>query len=89
MSDDIERCARLMGMKRTEVLEVVPADGGDLVRTHDGQWTLIRDSGVAESADEATAAMLRGFRGDPEPEPTPGPEPTPETKPAPKRRGRA
>ncbi len=67
--DDIERCARLMGMKRTEVQEVVPASSGhDLVRTHDGAWTLLRDNGVATRVDEAEAAMLRGFHGEPEPE---------------------
>ncbi|MCW2768464.1 MAG: hypothetical protein JWO11_4423 [Nocardioides sp.] len=93
--DDIERCAQLLGMRRREVLEVVPSADGDLVRTHDGQWTLIRDDGVRVDrvpapttlvdGDEATKEMLRGFHGDADPEDEPA------TKPAPKRqsRGRA
>lgn len=44
--DDIERCAQVLGMRRREVLEVVPVDGGQLVRTHDFTWTLIRDDGT-------------------------------------------
>ena len=46
--DDIERLARLMGMKRAEVLEAVPVDDGHAVRTHDEQWTLVRDAGEGE-----------------------------------------
>jgi hypothetical protein len=55
----------------------VPVDDGHAVRTHDGQWTLVRDDGTLRpglgsvplvDAEEATAAMLRGFRGEPEPE---------------------
>ena len=89
--DDIERCAQKLGMRRREVLEVVAVDGGDLVHTHDGLWTLIRDDGTIAhrvpgraplvDADEAEAAMLRGFHGEPEGEPA--------VKPAPKRRGRS
>lgn len=43
--DDIERCARLLGMKPSEVLEVMQVDGGELACTHDGVWTLIREDG--------------------------------------------
>lgn len=93
--DAIEKCAALMGMKpHREVLEVVPVDGGNAVRTHDGQWTLIRDDGtrvdrvpdptVLVDPDEAREAMLRGFRGEPDPEDEPAATPAP-----PKRRGRA
>jgi hypothetical protein len=90
--DDIERCAQQLGMRRREVTEVLPVDGGDLVRTHDGLWTLIRDDGTLThrvaapaplvDADEAEAAMLRGFHGEPDPEDEPA------AKPAPKRQGR-
>lgn len=94
----IEQHARQVGMKPTEVLEVVPVDDGHAVRTHDGQWTLVRDDGVLvhaypapesptsgeADAGEATEAMLRGFRGEADPVDKPA------TRPAtPKRRGRA
>ena len=65
--DDIERCAQKLGMRRREVTEVLPVDGGDLVRTHDGLWTLIRDDGLITRATADEAAMLRGFHGEPEP----------------------
>jgi hypothetical protein len=66
--DDIEKYARLLGMKpHREVLEVREVEGGHAVRTHDGQWTLVRDSGVVSPIDGAYAAMLRGFHGEPEP----------------------
>jgi len=93
--DDIEHFARLLGMKpHREVLEVVSVDEGHAVRTHDGQWTLVRDDGTRGlpggrparplvDADEATEAMLQGFHGEPQPEDEPA------LKPAAKRRGRA
>lgn len=89
MSDDIERCARLMGMKQSEVLEVVPADGGDLVRTHDGAWTLVRaDGSLGHHADAPSAPTAAAEpKVEPAPEPSPGVEPS--ATPAPKRRGRA
>src|SRR5258708_32610240 len=69
--DDIERCAQLLGMRRREIIEVVPVDGGDLVQTHDGSWTLIGADGeltfgvagptAAVEADEACEEMLGGF----------------------------
>jgi hypothetical protein len=94
---DIENVAQLMGMRQSEIVEVVPGADGVLVRTHDGVWTLIdgdgqlvhsvagpqRDSGQPDpEVDEATAAMLRGFSGEPEPDAAPA-------KPAPKRRSRS
>lgn len=86
---DVERVAQLLGMKPSEVVEVLLDVDGVLAQTHDGNWTLIRNDGTLEfrgaskplvDADEATEAMLRGFRGEPEPEPK---------KAAPKGRGRA
>lgn len=88
MSDDIDAIARRLGMKRDEIIEVVLDADGVLVQTHDGVWTLIGNDGelrhqvpspapTAVDPDEANAAMLRGFRGEPEP-----------AKPAPKRRSR-
>lgn len=91
--DDIEsvvRVARQLGMKVSEVLEVVQvdggelADGGQLVRTHDGQWTLVRDDGTLRPA-EAPAVVLERDSGVDEPA---AEEPADE-KPAPKRRGRS
>lgn len=78
--DDIESVARQMGMKPSEVLEVVQVDGGQLVRTHDGQWTLVRDDGtcVASAAPGATLERDAGVV-----------EPVEQPKPAAKRRGRS
>lgn len=76
--DEIE-AARLMGMKRTEVIEVAPVDDGTAVRTHDGQWTLIRDDGTMRPTDAPELTVERDS-GVVEPEPE---------KPAAKRRGRA
>lgn len=76
--DDIERYARLMGMKRSEVLEVVPGDGGARVRTSDGAWTHVSD-GTFTLVD-APEVTLERDSGTVEPEPE---------KPAPKRRGRS
>ncbi len=53
--DEIE-CARLMGMKQSEVVEVVPVDDGQAVRTHDGQWTLIRDDGTLRPGEAPLVA---------------------------------
>jgi len=93
----VERAAQLMGMRQSEIVEIVPGADGVLVRTHDDVWTLIdgdgqlvhsvagpqRDSGQPDpEADEASAAMLRGFRGEPEPGAAPA-------KPAAKRRSRS
>lgn len=68
--DEIERCARAMGMKpHREVLEVVPVDGGYAVRTHDEQWTLVRDDGTVQPTkapelvverDHGTAELASG-----------------------------
>lgn len=81
--DDIERCAQLLGMRRREVLEVVPVDGGDLVQTHDGTWTLVGNDGELTFGVAGPAAPVDAGEADPEDEPA--------TKPAPKRqsRGRA
>jgi hypothetical protein len=84
--DDIEQVAHRLGMKPSEVTNVILVDDGVAAQTHDGQWTLITNDGElvfgiddpTAPRDEAEAAMLRGFRGEPEPEP--------ETKPTPKRR---
>lgn len=57
--DDIERVARVMGMKRTEVQEVVPVDDGHAVRTHDGQWTLVRDDGTMRPGDAPEVTLER------------------------------
>jgi hypothetical protein len=43
---DIESCAQRLGMKPSEVVEVVLAADGVLVQTHDWQWTLIRNDGA-------------------------------------------
>lgn len=56
---EIERCARLMGMKRSEVLEAVPVDDGHAVRTHDGQWTLVRDDGTLQPGEAPEVALER------------------------------
>ena len=85
--DDIEsvaRVARQLGMKVSEVLEVVQVDGGELagggqlVRTHDGQWTLVRDDGTVQPA-EAPELVVERDHGTAEQEPE---------KPAAKRRSR-
>jgi hypothetical protein len=107
--DDIEsvvRVARQLGMKVSEVLEVVQvdggelADGGQLVRTHDGQWTLIRDDGTMRPSEAPTVTLERDSGvADPDtesgfiigvdgPDPAVGEGPSVESKPAPKRRGR-
>lgn len=75
---DIERYAALMGMKpHSEVQQVVPVDDGHAVRTHDGQWTFVRDDGTATPCTAPELTLGRDARVD-EPE-----------KPATKRRGRA
>lgn len=82
--DDIERCAQLMGMKpNREVQEVVETADGHAVRTHDGQWTLVRDDGTTEPC-EAPELVVERDHGTAEPEPEPEPE-----KPATKRRARS
>lgn len=82
--DDIERCARLMGMKpHREVLEAVPVDGGHAVRTHDGRWTLVRDDGTTEPT-VAPELVVERDHGTAEPEPEPEP-----VKPESKRRARS
>lgn len=49
--NDIERVARVMGMKpHREVLEVRKVDGGHLAHTKDEQWTLVRDDGTTAPA---------------------------------------
>jgi hypothetical protein len=107
--DEIERVAcvaRQLGMKASEVLEVVQVDGGELagggqlVRTHDGQWTLIRDDGTCTltAAPEVTLVRDSGVAelatGGIVKDPVylvgeTGPESIEAPKPAPKRRGRA
>jgi hypothetical protein len=42
---DIEKVAQRLGMKPSEVTEVVLTADGVAVRTHDWQWTLIRNDG--------------------------------------------
>lgn len=77
--NDIERCAQLMGMKPSEVVEVVLDADGVLVQTHDGQWTLIRDDGTLQPGAAPEPAVERDADVvDPDP-----------AKPAPKRRGRS
>lgn len=61
--DDIERCARRMGMKRTEVLEAVPVDDGTAVKTHDWQWTLVRDDGTMRPCEEPAVLALERDSG--------------------------
>jgi len=78
----IEQYAARMGMKpHREVLEVVPVDDGHAVRTHDGQWTLIRADGSLGHRADAPAAPIAAIEPEPEPEPA--------ATPAPKRRSRA
>jgi hypothetical protein len=64
---EIERCARLMGMKPAEVVEAVSVDEGHAVRTHDGQWTLVRDDGTVRpgAAPEVTLARDSGVEAGP------------------------
>ena len=81
--DEIE-AARVMGMKRSEVLEVASVDDGHAVRTHDGQWTLVRDDGTLRPA-EAPAVALERDSGVGE---SAAEEPS-DKKPAPKRRGQS
>jgi len=40
--------APVLGMKEREVVDVRTDADGTLARTHDGNWTLIRDGGVLE-----------------------------------------
>lgn len=42
---DIEQVAQRLGMKPSEVTEVIVVDAGVLARTHDGVWTLIGNDG--------------------------------------------
>jgi hypothetical protein len=50
----IEQAAAAMGMKPVkEVREVLSVDVGDLVLTHDGQWTLLYTDGSTAPADMA------------------------------------
>lgn len=92
--DDIERCARAMGMKpHREVQEVVPVDGGHAARTHDGRWTLVRDDGTTQPT-EAPLVVERdsGVVEDLPYRVEVGGEEvvvTPVVKPEPKRRGRS
>jgi len=74
-SEIVERVAKRLGMKQSEIIDV-EQDGDDvLAQTHDGTWTRIRSDGELEfrvtgpvrPRDEAEAAMLRGFNGEPEP----------------------
>lgn len=82
MDELIETMAAAMGMKpHREVQEVVPVDDGHAVRTHDGQWTLVRDGGVVGPCD-APELTLERDTGVAEPEPQPAKSTT-------KRRGRS
>jgi hypothetical protein len=45
---DIEQVAERLGMKPSEVTEVVVDADGVLAQTKDEKWTLIRDNGVME-----------------------------------------
>lgn len=45
---DVAEVAQALGMKEREVVDVQPGADGTLARTHDGNWTLIRDGGVLE-----------------------------------------
>ena len=42
---DIEQVAQRLGMKPSEVTNVVLVADGAAVQTHDGQWTLIANDG--------------------------------------------
>ena len=91
--DEIE-AARILGMKRSEVLAAVPGDNGDLVQTHDGQWTLIRSDGElvyrADAPDPRFVADLREALEDVvDDAETVAEEAAGDPKPAPKRRGRS
>lgn len=54
--DEIE-AARAMGMKRSEVIDVVPVDEGHAVRTHDWRWTLVRDDGTMRPCEEPASLV--------------------------------
>lgn len=45
---DVEEIAQVLGMKTSEVVDVEQVADGTLAKTHDGNWTLIRDGGVLE-----------------------------------------
>lgn len=47
-SSDVEEIAQVLGMKTSEVVDVEQVADGTLAKTHDGNWTLIRDDGVLE-----------------------------------------
>jgi hypothetical protein len=77
----LEQVAHLMGMKPSEVREVVEVGDGVKARTHDGRWTLIRDDGTFELTD-APAVTVERDHGVAEPDA----EAKPAAKPDPKRR---
>jgi len=57
----IDEAARIMGMKaHREVLEVVLTGAGNVVRTHDGIWTLIDVDGRPRGAVPAPARRSGG-----------------------------
>lgn len=87
--DDIKRFAAVLGMKpQREVQEVVPVGDGHAVRTHDGQWTLVRADGqLVHGVAAPEPAVEVAHADDPDPEPV-ADGPQAPAKPAPKRRAR-
>jgi len=86
---EIEEIAQRLGMKQSEITDVVPVADGEAVQTHDGQWTLIRNNGELEFIGElANGGIVKGkpvLVGESDPEEVVVPEGG-SVKPAPKRR---
>jgi hypothetical protein len=80
MRELTEKYAALLGMKPSEVCEVVPVDGGHKVRTHDGQWTLVAEDGAMTF--RTSAPELKSAGDEPEAE-------QPQAAPKPRGRGRS
>lgn len=54
--DDIEYCARMLGVEPGDVIEALPDPDGVMAQTSDGRRTLIRDNGELQAiASEAGA----------------------------------
>lgn len=91
--DEIE-AARALGMKPSEILAVMPSDDGDLVQTHDYNWTLIRADGelvfrVDGPGPDAVGALREGLEDVVDEAEAVAEEAASNPKPAPKRRGRS
>ena len=91
---DETEAARVLGMKPSEILAVMPSDDGDLVQTHDFRWTLIRSDGeqvygVDGPDPESVAALREGLEDVVDDAEAIAEEAASNPKPAPKRRGRS